>query len=467
MSEQRITLPDLDDDDNATLTRLLGVINKKGRFNRKVDAYYDAERNIRATLGGVIPPQYYNLGLVLGWSAKAVDALGRRCNLDGLEWPDGDLDDLGFRELWDGNRLGSEVDQGITSTLIHAVSFVVASRGAEGEPSALIHFYDASDATGDWNPRSRRLDNLLVVNQWGEDRRASKITAYLPNRTVTGALEDGKWLSDVSEHTFGVPAAPMVYKPRLRRPFGRSRISRPIRAIQDAGVRALVRLEGHSDVYSFPEFWMLGADPSIFKNEDGSPTTQFQQMLGRIKGIPDDQEADDPSLARADVKKFQADSPAPHLASLNTYAKLFARESSLPDSAVAITDFANPTSAESYDASQYELIAESEGATDEWSPSLEDVFQVALAMQNGLTEVPAEWRSISSSWRNPRYVSRAEAAGAGMKQLTAAPELQGTEVGYELLGLSREQIRRVQGDVRRREARRALAGLAAATPEVE
>src|SRR5699024_3578353 len=125
MSEQRITLPDLDDDDNATLTRLLGVINKKGRFNRKVDAYYDAERNIRATLGGVIPPQYYNLGLVLGWSAKAVDALGRRCNLDGLEWPDGDLDDLGFRELWDGNRLGSEVDQGITSTLIHAVSFVV------------------------------------------------------------------------------------------------------------------------------------------------------------------------------------------------------------------------------------------------------------------------------------------------------------------------------------------------------
>src|SRR5699024_10114442 len=97
---------------------------------------------------------------------KAVDALGRRCNLDGLEWPDGDLDDLGFRELWDGNRLGSEIDQGITSTLIHAVSFVVASRGAEGEPSALIHFYDASDATGDWNPRSRRLDNLLVVNQW-------------------------------------------------------------------------------------------------------------------------------------------------------------------------------------------------------------------------------------------------------------------------------------------------------------
>jgi hypothetical protein len=31
--------------------------------------------------GGIVPEQYYRLGLVLGWSAKAVDALGRRCNL--------------------------------------------------------------------------------------------------------------------------------------------------------------------------------------------------------------------------------------------------------------------------------------------------------------------------------------------------------------------------------------------------
>jgi len=464
--DQRIDLPDLDDDDNATLTRLLKVITDKAGFHFTVDAFYDAEKRLRATLGGTIPPQYFNLGLVLGWTAKAVDALGRRCHLERMVWPDGNLNSLGFRELWDDNRLGSEVDQGITSGLIHAVAFAVASRGEQGEPDALIHFYAASDATGDWNPRTRRLDNLLVIHE-REDRQATAITAYLPNRTVTGVLEGGRWSSDVSEHEFGVPAAPMSYRPRLKRPFGRSRISRPLRGLQMAATRSLVRLEGHSDVYSYPEFWMLGADPSIFKNADGTPTDALKVMLGRIKGIPDDLDQAEPSLARADVKKFDATNPTPHLASLNALAKLFAREANLPDVAVAITDLSNPTSGESYDASQYELIAEAEGAQDEWSPALRHVVQVALAMKNDEKGVPAAYRSIDTEWRDARYETRAARADAGLKQLTAAPELQGTEVGYELLGLSEQQIKRVQGDIRRRDARRALAGLAAAVPEVE
>ena len=72
--------------------------------------------------------------------------------------------------------------------------------------------------------------------------------------------------------------------------------------LQDAGVRAMMRLEGHMDVYSFPETWMLGADQSIFKNDDGSIKSHWQVMLGRIKGVPDDDMAENP---RADVKQFQ------------------------------------------------------------------------------------------------------------------------------------------------------------------
>jgi hypothetical protein len=59
---------------------------------------------------------------------------------------------------------------------------------------------------------------------------------------------------------------------------------------------------------------------------------------------------------------------------------MFAREASLPDTSVAITDIANPTSADSYDASQNELIAEAEGATDDWTPPLRRSIQRALAI---------------------------------------------------------------------------------------
>ena len=134
------------------------------------------------------------------------------------------------------------------------------------------------------------------------------------------------------------------------------------------------------DVYSFPEFWLLGADAAVFKNQDGSLKAPWQVMLGRLKAIPDDDEAPE-ALARADVKQFSAASPEPHLAALNAFAKLYAREQSLPDTALAITDVSNPMSAESYDASQYELIAEAEGVTDDFSPALRKASAVPLVME--------------------------------------------------------------------------------------
>lgn len=468
MSAQTIRLPGVGDDANATLARLLPKLEQHQSTNRMLDAYYDADRNLKKAFGGVVPEQYYRLGLVLGWSAKGVDALGRRCNLERMVWADGTLGDFGFDEVWDGNRLESEVDQAITDTLVHGVSFGVASKGGDGEPGGLLHFYSAADATGERNPVSRQLDNLLIVRDRDKSKRVTALTLLLDGETIAARVDEaGRWeILDRSEHGFGVPAAPLVYRPRLRRPMGRSRLTRPVRGLQDAAGRALVRLEGHMDIYAYPEFWMLGADPSIFKNDDGTPMAEWMQRLGRIKGIPDDPDlADVPQLARADVKKFDAASPEPHLAALNAYAKLFARETSLPDSAVAITDLSNPTSAESYDAAQYELIAEAEGAVREFAPALRRLVPIAMAMQSDLTAVPDAWASIDTKWRDPRYQSRAAQADAGSKQIASVPWLAETEVGLELLGLDPQQIERALSERRRAAGNARIDALISATQQ--
>ena len=62
-------------------------------------------------------------------------------------------------------------------------------------------------------------------------------------------------------------------------------------SIQGAAVRELYRLEGHMDIYSYPELWLLGADLGVFTNADGSPMSKAEVMMGRIKGIPDDDKA--------------------------------------------------------------------------------------------------------------------------------------------------------------------------------
>lgn len=456
----RILVDGLTEDEQATLDHLLERLKAKADRNLLRASYYDGKRAIRQ-VGTVIPPQYFRLGIVLGWSAKAVDILARRCNLDRFVWPDGSLEDIGAAEVWESNHLGAEVSSALISSLIHGVSFLVTTRGDEsaGEPPALIHVKDALNATGDWNARTRRLDNLLSITGWDDQGNPNSFALYLDGLTITAVNGDG-WVVEKQEHPWGVPAEPLVYKPRAGRPFGTSRISRAVMSLHDQALRTVVRMEGHADVFSFPQMWLLGADESIFKNADGTLKAGWQVMLGRVMGIPDDDDAANP---RADVKQFSASSPEPHLAQLNALAKMFARETSLPDTSVAITDIANPTSADAYDASQHELIAEAEGATDDWGPPLRRTITRALAIANGHTDTPKQWSTIDLKWRSPRFLSRAAEADAGAKQLATIPWLADTEVGLELLGLDEQQIRRAMAEKRRAAGRAVIEAIGAAT----
>ncbi|KQP83751.1 phage portal protein [Aeromicrobium sp. Leaf291] len=457
----------LSDDERAIANGLLEQLDQRKHRNLMRSSIYDGKRAIRQ-VGTIIPPQYYRLGLVLGWCAKGVDSLVRRTTLERFTWADGDLDSLGARDLWDANYLRSEVNAALVSSVLHGVSFLVAVKGEDDEPDALILSRDALSATGTWNPRTRSLTDFISVTERAEDRPTA-FTLYLDGITISAEKGDAGWeVTDRSEHGWGVPAQPLTYRPRIGRPFGSSRITPAAIAAQDAGTRDLIRLEGHMDIYSYPELILLGADGSVFKDDQGNTLPAWQTMLGRVKGIPDDEEATTP---RASVQSISAASPEPQLSSLSVHAKVCARELSLPDSALALTDVSNPTSAESYDASQYELIADARGAIDDWSTPIRKIHATALAIQNGLTSVPDEWAGIDSKWRNPQFLTQAAEADSGAKRLGAVPWLAETEVGLELMGLSDDQIRRAQAERRLAQGGRLLDRVLAAgnqaTPDAD
>ncbi|WP_442575876.1 phage portal protein [Microbacterium sp. F51-2R] len=433
----KIIVPGLSEDETVTVNVLADELRARSRRNLLRSSYYDGKRAIRQ-IGSIIPPQYYRLGIALGWAAKGVDGLDRRVSLEEFVWNDGDLDSIGMSELEESNFLLSELASGRTDAYIHGVSYLITTQGAEGEPRALVHAKDARNAFGQWNSRKRALDNLLSVTAW-DGGKISGFVLYLDGETISAEKVDGKWaVTGRSEHPWHVPADPQVYRPRSGRRMGRSRITRPLMSHQDSALRELIRLEGHMDVFAMPKMFLLGASDSVFKNPDGSMKAAWQMVLGRVMGIPDDEDAAKP---RADVKQFDAQSPEPHIADLNMLAKLAARETDLPDSDFALSDIANPTSADSYVQSRENLISEAEGAQRDLDiPSRRTVTR-ALAIQNGLTEVPPAWRSIKPKWRSPLYVSKAAQADAGAKQIAAGPEwLKETTVALELLGLTPQQI---------------------------
>lgn len=453
---ESLKIPGFSEDETVTLNALLVQLADKSKRNLMRSSVYDGKRAIRQ-VGTVIPPQYKKLGLILGWNAKGVDGLARRCNLERMVWTGGDLDSLGMQELTDSNFLLSEIASGRTDSLIHGVSYLITTQGNvdDDEPKSLIHAKDGTNATGEWNNRKRRLDNLLSVTSRA-DNKVTGFVLYLDGETINADLVDGKWEVSRSQHPWHVPADPMVYRPRASRRMGRSRITRSTIGLQDAAVRALVRMEGHMDIYSIPQLVMLGADESIFKNADGSQKASWQVALGRVFGIPDDEDAANP---RADIKQFKAESPESHLAQLNALAKLTAREFDLSDADFALTDMANPTAADSYSEARENLIAEAEGAMDDWSISVRRAVTRALAIQNGLDEIPESWASIDAKWRKAQFSSRAAAADAGAKQLGAVPWLAETEVGLELLGLDEQQIGRALAERRKASGRVVLEAL--------
>lgn len=440
--------------------------------NQLRSLYYDG-KHILPRVGNIIPSQYYNLGLVLGWSAKTVDMLALRCAIDEYKWADGELDTLGFPSLNPQGALLEVFNQARISSLIHGVSFLLTTEGEKGEPDVMVHAKDALNCTGLWNSRTRTLTQALSIHEWGErGRRPVSFSIYRDGQTINVArpLEGGEYVIESDPtHNLGVPVEPLVYKRRSGRDFGSSRISRPVMSAQDAGARTLVRMEGHADVYSIPQMILLGGDESAFTEADGSMKPAWKIALGRVLAIADDPESPTP---RAEVQQFNAASPQPHIDNLRVHAELLCGESSIPVSSLGLgLSQANPVSADAYLASREDLVSTAENAMSGWDPPQTRTVLRALQAKNGEKAIPEEWLTISSKVRSAMYTSRAQAADAGTKIVAAVPGMAETEVGLELMGLSPDQIKRFLAERRRvvgSEVLNALRARGAATtvPEV-
>jgi hypothetical protein len=186
IATQMVT-PELQPDEQATLQRLVAKLAEKQSRNILRSAYYDYKHALRA-VSQVVPPGYNRLGIVLGWSAKAVDILARRCNLDAFVWPDGKIEDVGYNEVFEDNHLVAEISGAMTSAFIHGVSYLINNRGDDrnGEPKSIIFVKDAMNAYGEWNGRTRRLDNCLSITGSDVNGVPSSFCLYLNNLTIEG-----------------------------------------------------------------------------------------------------------------------------------------------------------------------------------------------------------------------------------------------------------------------------------------
>lgn len=438
----------------ALVDDLVGVVKAKRRRNRLRSAYMDG-KHVLDRLPPSSPPYLGQLRTVLGWPAKAVEMLARRIRLDGFDYGQNDL--FGIDGLLDANDYFALASQAQVSALVHSTVFATVTRGGEGEPDAVISHVSALNGTGQWDERRREFKNFLAVNSWphNEDagvgfRTSGAFTLFVDHEVVT--VVDGQVVSRVLSPV-RLPVVQMAYKPRLDRPFGSSRISRPVMSITDSAVRTIIRSEGTADFYGVPWFVIFGPDESAFQNGG------WQMIMNRINVIPDNEDA----LAgntRADVKQFSQGSQQPHVDQLQVLAGLFAGETNIPVSSLGVgLSQANPTSGESYLASREDLIAEAEDAQANWSTPHRRVAQWVWQVANDARVVPAELEQVRPVWRDTRFTSRAAAADATVKLVGAFPWMAGSDTVIETLGFDAATTARLLADKQRGQGVSIFAGL--------
>ncbi|GAA1323092.1 hypothetical protein ACFSWE_08575 [Leucobacter albus] len=436
---------ELSDEESKTFHQLYDQLNRFKRRNQLRDRYGDSKKTLDQ-VGFSIPPHMASFQAVLGWPDKACGVLARRLRPRLFA----SVDESSLLE--EVNRHFSSADtqlverMAIESATRHGAAFVFTSAGntALGEPEVIHSVCTALTATALQDPRSRRITAALEVVDGG-------FNMSLPGRTLFVGRRGNQWgLLDEFATTPGrVLCTAYVIGGRVDRPFGKSRITRPVMALTDMAVRVMLRQEVSAEFFSSPQRYMLGATEDMFVGPNGEPRTGWETMLGALLAVPDDE--DKYENQRVTVGQFAQMSMQPHSDHLRTVAMMFSGETSIPASFLGILHD-NPSSAEAIIAHEAELVSISETEIDWLSAariSLATNTVAVLAGHEFSQAEAAEVASFSALWRDPSTPTRAATADAMTKEISALPWMAESDVALEGFGHDGPTIERLKADRRR------------------
>lgn len=435
--------------EQATLEALLDRWREKKRRNLIRAHYYDAKTAVK-NLGIAVPPYMQKIDTVLGWPAKAVDALAFRINHEGFVVPGSPALTDEVIDIADVNAFDIEAPQAQVSALIHATAFTTVTLGdtLAGEPDVVVSFRDALSGTGLYDPRKRALSSALSIIETDESGEPTHMVVYTPFDVIT--LQKGQlatWRVEKRRHGLGyVPVEPLPFRPRLGRPFGSSRISRPVMSITDSAMRTVLRSEVGAEFFSAPQRVLLGADETAFMDDDGTLMSQWEAIIGRIWAVPMGEDADgNPVMPQ--VQQMPQVSMQPHTDHLRMFAMMLSGETGLPLNSLGIVQD-NPSSAEAIYAGKEDLLVEAEAAQRTFGRAYGRTMRTALELRLGreVTE------TVRSKWRDASTPSRAQATDATTKLIAAGVLDPQDEVTWEQLGFDETTIERLKAGQRRRRA---------------
>lgn len=436
-------------EDRETVRALMELYQRKLARNTLRDRYYEMHQAPR-DLGISVPPNLRRLEQVIGWPAKAVDALANRSQFDGYVSTDAAVD-AALASVVASNGLKRRYRKAVKSELKHSCAFLAVT-ARDGAP--VIGAYPATAAAALWSDALDRIKAGMVVVD--RDRRARMgnrptwVNVFTDDAVIALRMEgETRWRAEYLEHSMGrCLMEPMSHEATLERPFGTSRISRAVMNITDDAMRASVRSEVSAEFFTSPQKFLLGADKGALGDK-----SKWDAYIGNLFAIGKDKDGDVPQFGQLSQGTMQ-----PHVDYMRSLAARFSGETDVPISELGVVSD-NPSSAEAIYAAKEPLVVDAQNLNADNGEALANVALMSLAVINGTdyaTEA-ARGLTIQAKFRNPAMPSIVSQSDAMVKMISALPWLADSDVALEEFGFTDDQIQRLREDRRRSNARAVMA----------
>lgn len=396
---------------------LQSKLNAKRMRVLKRYQYYEM-KNLTFDFGISSPPELRYWNSVVGWCAKAVDALADRLDFHGFR--DDVFDMTGIYEM---NNKDVLFDSAILGALISSCDFIYISEDETGFPR--LQVIDGGNATGIIDPITGMLNEGYAVLERDEFGAVIK-EAYFTYE-YTAFYENGNLVESRVNRAPYPLLVPFVFRPDSVRPFGHSRISRACMSTVGSALRTIKRSEISAEFYSFPQKWATGVDPTAEQMDKWSAA-----MSAMMKFTLNEDGQDHVKLGQ-----FIQQSMSPHVEQLKMFASLFAGEVGLTLDDLGFPQ-SNPSSYDAIRAAHENLRLTAKKAQKTFGVGIINAGFLAACLRDGVKYQRNQMSFTVPVWAPvfPADVSMLGAIGDAIGKINMAyPDYLTEDKIYEITGL--------------------------------
>lgn len=362
----------------------------------------------------------YKFSQKMGWCTKAVNSLADRLQFRGFR-----DDTFNLNQIYNMNNADVLYSSAILGALISSCTFIYISVDENEEVKLqVIDGYNATGVIDDTTGLLKEGYAVLARDEYGKPT----IEAYFEvGKTTFSYYEKGDLVNEeVVLNTAPYPLlVPIIYRPDAIRPFGRSRISRACMSYQDNAKDTLVNMAICSEVYSFPQKYLITDNNTELINQNKASMSKFLQITMGEDG------------KEPKIGQFTQANMTPYVEEIKTQASLFAGETGLTIEDLGFT-LSNPSSSEAIRASHENLRLEARKAQKQFGIGFLNAGYLGACIRDKYPYKRSELYNVKPIWEQifePDFNSMGAIGDAVIKINQAIPNYITNENMRDLTGI--------------------------------